>query len=45
VRQTLATALDSGDDDARSEAIVVLNLLGANGMTEFRDLISDQSSR
>jgi hypothetical protein len=41
VRQTLAAALASGDDDARSEAIVVLNLLGANGMTEFRDLISD----
>jgi hypothetical protein len=41
VRQTLATVLDCGDSDARWEAILVLNLLGAKGMTEFRDLISD----
>jgi hypothetical protein len=39
VRQTLATAIDSGDEVALSEAIVVLNLLGARGMSEFRDLI------
>lgn len=39
VRQALATAIDSGDDVARSNAIVVLNLLGARGMTEFRDLM------
>jgi hypothetical protein len=39
VRQTLAAALDSGDEAARSDAIAVLNLLGAKGMTEFRDLV------
>jgi hypothetical protein len=39
VRQTLAAALDSGDEAARSDAIVVLNLLGARGMSEFRDLM------
>lgn len=40
VRETLAAVLDSGDEQARSDATAVLNLLGANGMTEFRDLIS-----
>ncbi len=39
VRQALATALDSGEEAARSDAIVVLNLLGARGMSEFRDLM------
>jgi len=39
VRQTLATALSSGDDDVCSDAIAVLNLLGAKGMGEFRDLM------
>jgi hypothetical protein len=39
VRQTLAVTLDSGDEAARSDAIVVLNLLGAKGMSEFRDLM------
>jgi hypothetical protein len=40
VRQTLATVLDSGDGQARSDATAVLHLLGAKGMTEFRDLLS-----
>ena len=40
VRQTLAAVLDSGDEQSRSDATAVLNLLGAKGMTEFRDLIS-----
>ena len=39
VRATLATVLGSGDEEARADAIVVLNLLGARGMTEFRDLM------
>jgi hypothetical protein len=39
VRQTLGAAIDSGNEVARSEAIVILNLLGARGMNEFRDLI------
>ncbi|MBS1882237.1 MAG: hypothetical protein JSS97_04695 [Actinobacteria bacterium] len=39
VRGTLATVLGSGDENARADAIVVLNLLGARGMSEFRDLI------
>lgn len=39
VRQTIATALNFGNDDVRSDAIVVLNLLGARGMSEFRDLM------
>ena len=40
VRQTLAVVLDSDDEQARSDAIAVLHLLGAKGMTEFRDLLS-----
>lgn len=44
VRQTLAAALDSGDEAANSNAIVVLNLLGAKGMTEFRDLMPEEES-
>lgn len=40
VRQTIATILDSGDEQARSDATAVLHLLGARGMTEFRDLLS-----
>lgn len=39
VRQTLATALASGDESARGDAIEVLNLLGIRGMSEFRDLM------
>ncbi|HEY2717379.1 MAG TPA: hypothetical protein VGI73_14270 [Solirubrobacterales bacterium] len=39
VRQTLSAAIDSGDGQARSAAVRVLNLLGARGLTEFRDLI------
>lgn len=39
VRQTLAAIIDSGDDEARSAAVRVLNLLGARGMSEFRDLM------
>jgi hypothetical protein len=39
VRETLGTVLASGDDDAHADAIVVLNLLGARGMNQFRDLI------
>lgn len=35
-----AAVLDSGDEQARSDATVVVNLLGAKGMTGFRDLIS-----
>lgn len=40
VRQTLAAVLNSGDEQARSDATTVLHLLGAKGMTEFRDLLS-----
>jgi hypothetical protein len=39
VRETLATVIDSGDSMARSAAVGVLNLLGARGMSEFRDLV------
>ncbi len=39
VRETLATVLGSGDESARSDAVAVLNLLGARGMSEFRDLV------
>jgi hypothetical protein len=39
VRETLATVIDSGDSVARSAAVGVLNLLGARGMSEFRDLV------
>lgn len=41
VRETLAIALDSEDEAARSDAIAVLNLLGARGMSEFRDLVPE----
>lgn len=41
VRETLATALTSDDENARSDAIEVLNLLGGRGMSEFRDLMPD----
>ena len=44
VRRTLATALDSGIEGARSDGIVVLNLLGARGMSEFRDLMPRRGS-
>jgi hypothetical protein len=39
VRETLATVIDSADEEARALAVGVLNLLGARGMTEFRDLM------
>jgi hypothetical protein len=39
VRQALATVIDSGDAEARTIAVGVLNLLGARGMNEFRDLV------
>jgi hypothetical protein len=39
VRQTLAAVIDSGDEEARTAAVGVLNLLGARGMSEFRDLV------
>jgi hypothetical protein len=39
VRETLAAALEAEDQTARKEALGVLNLLGARGMTEFRDLM------
>ena len=39
VRETLETVIDSGDSVARSAAVGVLNLLGARGMSEFRDLV------
>lgn len=39
VRETLAMVIDSGDSVARSTAVGVLNLLGARGMSEFRDLV------
>ena len=44
VRQTLETALDSDHEGAHSDAIVVLNLLGARGMSEFRDLMPQGGS-
>lgn len=40
VRETLTAALGSGNEKARSDATAVLHLLGAKGMTEFRDLLS-----
>jgi hypothetical protein len=39
VRETLGTVLASGDEDAHADAIVVLDLLGARGMSQFRDLV------
>jgi hypothetical protein len=39
VRQTLAAVINSGDKEARTAAVGVLNLLGARGMNEFRDLV------
>ena len=39
VRQTVATALDSGNEGVRCDAIVVLNLLGVREMSELRDLM------
>lgn len=44
VRETIEEVLASGDGTARSDAIVVLNLLGARGMGEFRDLMPEKSS-
>jgi hypothetical protein len=43
VRETLATVLGSANESARSDAVVVLNLLGARGMSEFRDLMPSGS--
>jgi hypothetical protein len=40
VRQALAAVLDSDNEQARSDATTVLHLLGAKGMTEFRDLLT-----
>jgi hypothetical protein len=39
VRETLGTVLGSGDEDAQADTIVVLNLLGARGLSQFRDLV------
>lgn len=44
VRQTLAAALASGDEVSHSNAVAVLNLLGARGMGEFRDLLPTAKS-
>jgi hypothetical protein len=44
VRETIATVLGSGDENACADAIVVLNLLGARGMSEFRDLVPPTAS-
>jgi hypothetical protein len=44
VRQAVATVLDSASEGARSDVIVVLNLLGARGMSEFRDLMPQGGS-
>lgn len=38
-RETLGTVLGSGDEHAHADAIIVLNLLGARGMSQFRDLM------
>jgi hypothetical protein len=40
-REALTQVLAAGDADTRREAQEVVNLLGARGMIEFRDLISD----
>jgi hypothetical protein len=39
VRETLGTVLGSADEHAHADAIIVLNLLGARGMSQFRDLM------
>jgi hypothetical protein len=39
VRETLRAVLSSSDPSAGSDAVAVLNLLGARGMSEFRDLM------
>lgn len=44
VRETIAKVLESGDGAAHSDAIAVLNLLGARGMGEFRDLMPAKDS-
>ncbi|HEX4114904.1 MAG TPA: hypothetical protein VHY18_03420 [Solirubrobacteraceae bacterium] len=40
-RDALRLVLASDDEDTRSDAQQLVHLLGARGMTEFRDLVSD----
>jgi hypothetical protein len=40
-RETLRHGLATEDVDARREAEELVHLLGARGMTEFRDLLPD----
>ena len=43
VREALGTVLGSGGEDAHADAILVLNLLGARGLSQFRDLMPTAS--
>ncbi|MEZ5077224.1 MAG: hypothetical protein R2725_07265 [Solirubrobacterales bacterium] len=45
VRETLVTVIASDDDEAHTAAVHVLNLLGARGMSEFRDLMPQDDNR
>lgn len=38
-REILSAAIESGDPDARNAAVSLLNLLGARGYRDFRDLV------
>jgi hypothetical protein len=41
IRQTLQAVLASGSESARSDAIAVLDILGARGLSELRDLMPE----
>lgn len=43
VRETLSVVLDTGDADTSRRAITLIDLLGARGMTAFRDLMPPES--
>lgn len=45
VRTAISATLASNDDRAREEAIALINLLGAQGIKEFRDLLPADSGR
>ncbi|HUB35909.1 MAG TPA: hypothetical protein VL972_03730 [Solirubrobacteraceae bacterium] len=41
IRAALRAALTTDDGDTKREAVALVHLLGARGMNEFRDLVSD----
>ena len=45
VRAAISVVLADDDDRARAEAVALINLLGAQGMKEFRDLLPADSGR